>query len=83
MNDVRSILSVSVPIEGRNGAGFQKRENDMKHQFNMAALAKLSEQELCTLKANLKAQFHSASSSAEKTVILSNIRMIDMSLAHK
>ena len=55
----------------------------MKHQFNMAALAKLSKQELCALKANLKTQFHSASFFAEKAVIQSNIRMIDVSLAQK
>lgn len=50
----RSCLSL-IPIEGRNGAGFPKRESDMKHQFNMAALAKLSKRELFALKANLKA----------------------------
>ncbi len=55
----------------------------MKHQFNAAVLAKLSKQELCTLKANLKAQFSTTSSFAEKAVIQSNIRMIDMSLAQK
>ncbi len=77
-----SCLSL-IPIEGRNGAGFQKRENDMKYQFNMAALAKLSKQELLVLKVNLIAQFHSASFSAEKSVIQSNIRIIDMSLTQK
>ncbi len=55
----------------------------MKHQFNMAALAKLSKQELLALKVNLIAQFHSAGSSAEKAVIQSNIRIINMSLAKK
>ena len=55
----------------------------MKHQFNMATLAKLSKQELCALKANLKAQFNTASSVPEKTSILSNIKMINMILAHK
>ena len=55
----------------------------MKHQFNMAALAKLSKQELWALKANLKAQFHSASSFAEKALIQSNIRIINMTLIPK
>ena len=55
----------------------------MKHQFNMAALAELSKAQLLALKANLKTQFHSASSFAEKSVIQSNIRIIDMSLAKK
>lgn len=82
VNDVRSILSVSVPIEGRNGAGFPKRENDMKHQFNMAALAKLSKRELFALKANLKAQFHTAASTPEKTAIQNSLSLIEMALGH-
>ena len=52
----------------------------MKHQFNAAALAKLSKQELLALKANLKAQFNTAGSVPEKTMLQSNIRMINMTL---
>jgi len=55
----------------------------MKHQFNMAALAKLSKQELLALKVDLRTQFNTASSLAEKAVIQLNIRIINMSLAHK
>lgn len=52
----------------------------MKHQFNKSALAKLSKTQLFALKADFKAQFHSASSQQEKSAIQSNISMVDMEL---
>lgn len=52
----------------------------MKYQFNKSALAKLSKTQLLALKADLKAQFHAASSKREKAIIRTNIKMIEMSL---
>ena len=54
----------------------------MKHQFNAAALAKLSKQELWALKANLKAQFHSAILTPEKAAIQNSLSLIEIALGH-
>jgi len=52
----------------------------MKYQFNTASLAKLSKTQLLALKANLKTQFHAASSKQERDSIQINIKMVEMSI---
>ena len=54
----------------------------MKHQFNMAALAKLSKRELLALKADLKTQFNIATSAPKKTAIQNSLSLIEMALGH-